>query len=93
MTSALKKTLIAQYIRRADPDEMLEVANETLPIIIRSMEPRQRAAFFEMLMRDHLPAILDGLSNADRAALLESMLPVLISEFPLQDVDLLSVFG
>ncbi len=88
MTPGWKETLINQYLRSSEPEELLERMNNLLPTVISSMPPQQRASFFQSLICEHLSQILEGVNQEERAALVRTLRPTLLKEFPLESIDL-----
>jgi Mg/Co/Ni transporter MgtE len=88
MTPGWKESLIAQYLRSTDSEELLETMNNLLPTVIDSMAPQQRAAFFQALVCEHLSQILEGVSQEERAAIVRTLRPTLLTEFPLESIKL-----
>ena len=91
--SSWKLKLARQYLSKSDPETLLALVNELLPTLITSLAPEERMAFLQSLVQTHLGALLRGVDKEKRAALLNTLLPSLMQEFPLEDLDVLKVFG
>ncbi|MEA3397052.1 MAG: hypothetical protein U9R05_06285 [Chloroflexota bacterium] len=85
--------LARQYLSKSDPETLLTLVNELLPTLITSLAPEERMAFLQSLVQTHLGSLLQGIDKEQRAALLHTLLPSLIQEFPLEDLDVLKIFG
>ena len=88
-----KLKLARQYLSKSDPEALLTLVNELLPTLITSLPAAERVAFLQSLVQTHLGTLLRGVDKEKRAALLNTLLPSLMREFPLEDLNVLKIFG
>lgn len=79
--------------RRFAPWEILDLAMEVWTHVWKRIPPEQRVDFLKSVAEKHLGAFLDDLSRADRIALMNGLLPLAAREFPLSELDFLTVFS
>ena len=91
--TSLKIRLARQFIRRLSPQEVLDLAGEAVREWVARLSMEERAAFLGRLVEENLSAALQGLGREERAALMNSLLPLVVRHFPLDDVDILGVFA
>ncbi len=53
----------------------------------------EKLAFFRCFAEEHLGTLLAGLERAERAVLMNALLPSLVREFPLADLDILGALA
>jgi len=90
---SLKTNLARQFIRRLSPQDILDLAGEAVREWMARMPVEERAAFLSRLVEENLGAALQGLGREERAALMNSLLPLVARHFPLDDVDILGAFA
>lgn len=88
-----KIPLVRQLLGRLSPQAMLDLTGKVGREWIRRLPVEERATFLGRLVEENLSAALEGLEQEERAALLNSLLPVIARHFPLEDVDILGAFG
>ncbi len=93
MSEYLKANLVQQFVQNADSAEVRAWLDRLLPIVIQKLTKEERITLVKSILRDHLSTLLRGLSASERTELLQEMLPMLLEEFSLQDIDLLTLFG
>lgn len=93
MSEYLKANLAQQFVQNADSTEVRAWLDRLLPLVIQKLTKEERIALVKSILRDHLGTLLRGLSASERTELLQEMLPMLLEEFSLQDIDLLTLFG
>jgi len=91
--SSWKLKLARQYLSKSDPETLLTLVNELLPTLITALSAAERVAFLQSLVQTHLGSLLQGIDKEQRAALLKTLLPALMREFPLKDLNVLELFG
>ena len=91
--SSWKLKLARQYLSKSDPEELLTLVNELLPTLITALPAKERVAFLQSLVQTQLSSLLQGIDKEQRAALLKTLLPSLMREFPLEDLNVLELFG
>jgi Mg/Co/Ni transporter MgtE len=92
MTPGWKTSIFTTYLRNASPEELRSTLDEVLPVVIDVLPAEERVAFFKFLVEEHLDALLQGVSRQQRATLINELLPHLAREFPLDEIDLLSLY-
>jgi len=90
---SLKIRLARQFIHRLSPQEVLDLAGEAAREWMARMPVEERAAFLGRLVEENLSVARQGLGREDRAALMNSLLPLVARHFPLDDVDILGTFA
>ncbi|MGC9399193.1 MAG: hypothetical protein ACP5HM_08650 [Anaerolineae bacterium] len=89
----LKRNLAREVVRSAEPEELRAWLDELLPVVIQQLSKEERVALVKSLLHEHLGTLLHDLNTDERTALLEDLLPLLLKEFSLQDLDLLKLFA
>lgn len=87
-----KVQMARQMIKDLRPEEVHELVRALFPVILEAFPPQERADLLLELLQNHLGDFLKGLERPDRAKLLNALFPLLAQEFPLDDLDLLSIF-
>lgn len=90
---SLKTELLRRFTRRLSPQEVLDLAGEGVQEWMGRLPVEERAAFLGRLVEENLSAALQGLGREERAALMNSLLPLIARHFPLDDVDILGAFA
>ncbi len=80
-----------QFLQHTDPEELPDLVNELLPLLLKSLAPEQRTAFLKSLITNHLAELLRGVNKDERAELMRDIMPIIVQEFPLDEIELLSV--
>jgi len=90
---SLKTKLVRQFIHRLSPQDVLDLAGEAAQEWMAHLSVEERATFLGRLVEENLSAALQGLGREERAALMNSLLPLVARHFPLADVDILGAFA
>jgi len=90
--TGLKIRLARQFIRRLSQQDVLDLAGEAGREWMARLPVEERAAFLGRLVEENLSAALEGLGREERAALMNSLLPLIARHFPLDEVDILGAF-
>jgi len=90
---SLKTQLARQFIRRLSPQDVLDLAGEAAQEWMARLPVEERAVFLSRLVEENLNAALQGLGREERAALMNSLLPLVARHFPLDEVDILGAFA
>ncbi len=90
---SLKTQLARQFIRRLSQQDVLDLAGEAAQEWMARMPVEERAAFLGRMVEENLSAALQGLGREERAALMNSLLPLIARHFPLDEVDILGAFA
>lgn len=77
---------------KINSQRQLDLLMETLIRIGQSVSGEQKIKLFRNLAENHLHAILDDMSREERIALMNSLLPLIVREFPLAELDFASAF-
>ncbi|MGC9520923.1 MAG: hypothetical protein ACP5HG_03455 [Anaerolineae bacterium] len=93
METSLKAQLARSMIQGEDPEEIVALVDAVLPAVVDVLSKSQLKAFVKHLFEEHLATLLRGMDRAERAALLQELLPIIAREFPMRDVDLNPVDG
>ena len=86
---SLKTQLARQFVHRLSQQDVLDLAGEAAQEWMARMRVEERAAFLGRLVEENLNAALQGLGREERAALMNSLLPLIARHFPLDEVDIL----
>ena len=93
MNEQLASNLIQQFVRKADAEELRGWLDRLLPIVIEKLPKEERIALVKSITQDYLSILMRDFTAAERAALMEELLPTLLKEFSLQDINILDLFG
>ncbi len=93
MTHQLTKNLVQQYVRNAEAEELRAWLDRLLPHVIEKLPKEERIALVKSITRDYLSPLMRDFTAEERAALIEELLPVLLKEFSLQDINFLNLLG
>ena len=89
---SLKTQLARQFARRLSPQDVLDLAGGAAQEWMARLPVEERAVFLSRLVEENLNAALQGLGREERAALMNSLLPLVARHFPLDEVDILGAF-
>jgi hypothetical protein len=79
--------------RNKSPQEWVGLAANVWPQVWQKVPPNERANFLTNVAARHLGTLVAGLSRQERVALMNTILPIVAREFPLSEIDFLSVFA
>lgn len=88
-----KSRLAQTFLRFLSPHDFQEVAGSATVQMVSRMKQEEKLAFFRCFVEENLGTLLAGVERADRAALMNALLPTLAREFPLTDLDILGAFS
>ena len=91
MFNNMKDKLLQQYLAETDPEELMQTLDTILPQLLARFTSQEKTDFLLNLMEKHLSTILEGLTKKERGELLTKLLPTLLEEFPLDEIDLLTL--
>jgi len=80
-------------IRVLGRDALATGVGEALAQAMAGLDGPQRVAFLQDLATQGLTPALAELDRADRSRLMNSLLPLVAQEFPLDELDILGAFG
>src|SRR5579859_3831959 len=63
-------------------DDFRRIMNDTLDHMLRVMSRRERMEFIDDIVNNAVSRMLAGLSNEEKAQLLQRMLPAVLAQFP-----------
>jgi flagellar motility protein MotE (MotC chaperone) len=89
----LKEQMLLKAVEGMSPEEVASAVKLLLPKMMESMDEEQRGEFLLTLIEEVLSTALKGMSREERARLMNKALPALLREFPMQDLDILGLFG
>lgn len=89
----LKEQMLLKAVEGMPPEEIVDALRTLLPKVMASMDEEQRGEFLLALIEEVLSTALEGMSKEERAKLMNKALPALLREFPMEDLDILGVFG
>ncbi len=89
----LKEQMLLKAVEGMPPEEIVDALKTLLPRVMASMDEEQRGEFLLALIEEVLSTALEGMSKKERAKLMNKALPALLREFPMEDLDILGVFG
>lgn len=89
----MKEQMLLKAVEGMPPEEIVDALKTLLPKVMASMDEEQRGEFLLALIEEVLSTALEGMSKEERAKLMNKALPALLREFPMEDLDILGVFG
>ncbi len=75
------------------PKDLMEIARDASGPMMAKLNEEERMAFIKNFVEENLDKMLKGLGREDRAQLMNALLPRILEEFPLADLDILSTFS
>ncbi len=75
------------------PKDLMEIARDASGPMMAKLNEEERMAFIENFVEENLDKMLKGLGREDRVQLMNALLPRILEEFPLMDLDILSTFS
>jgi len=75
------------------PKDLMEIARDVSGPMMAKLNEEERMAFIENFVEENLDKMLKGLRREDRVQLMNALLPRILEEFPLMDLDILSTFS
>ena len=88
-----KHSLAHLLARRLAPNDLVAVASEALPSVMERVPSKERVAFLLDMIAASVDPLLRNPGRAERAELMNALLPLVAREFPLTDLDLLTAFS
>jgi len=85
--------VVNRMTRIMGPERALRVAGEFSVSFVRSFPPEERVKMLHCLAKEHLGEWLEGMSEEEKAKLMNSLLPLVAKEFPLAEIDILGAFS
>ncbi|MCK4786879.1 MAG: hypothetical protein KAV87_24190 [Desulfobacteraceae bacterium] len=90
LTPNAKQRLLRWLALRMAPQDLANMVGDFLPSILEGMSRAARIDFLRHLAETALPPTMAALDREARATLMNALLPLLVREFPLSDLDLLN---
>ncbi len=92
-TDSLTVMMARRFIKKASPEEMMSIVDTFMPIIVDALSQEQLERLLKLLFQKHLGPLLQGFDEAERARLLNELLPTIAREFPLHRIDFTQFFS
>jgi len=73
--------------------KLVEFFVKAWPQVWEQIPREERVAFLKSIAADHLSTFLVDMTREERASLMNGLLPIIAREFPLADLDILTVFS
>jgi len=86
-------SLARLLIKQASPDVLLRLAQTLSDALAEKSAPSDRVVLVRRFLEENLPKWLEGMSQEEKASLMNSLLPLMVKEFPLSELDILGVFA
>ena len=80
-------------INRADGGVLLGMAGAFSDALVERFTPSERVILVRRFLEENLPKWLEGMSREEKVSLMNSLLPLMVREFPLGELDILGVFA
>jgi hypothetical protein len=74
------------------PEKLVDLIVKVWPQVQESIPRKKRVDFLKSVAEKHLATFLADLSREERASLMNSLLPLVVREFPVADLDFLTAF-
>jgi len=87
---ALVASALRRVISTMDPADLEGLLDHALEHILQSLDKEERMAFAQRVVENSVTRLLVDMDRAERAKLMNDLLPRLLREFPLGDLD---IFG
>jgi len=78
--------------KKLAPQHLLDLVMEVWPHVWERVPSERRVEFLKNIIESLSEITLEGLSREDRAALMNGLLPLVVREFPLNELDILTIF-
>ena len=75
------------------PKDLIEIARDASGPMMAKLDKEEKMAFIQNFVEENLDKMLEGLGREDRAQLMNALLPRILEEFPLADLDILGAFS
>ena len=75
------------------PKDLMEIARDVSGPMMAKLDKEEKMAFIKNLVEENLDEMLEGLGREDRVQLMNALLPRILKEFPLADLDILGMFS
>ncbi len=83
----LFKVVASEVIATLTVDDLKDIMNDTVATVLERMDPQERMAFSLDIVSRSFEQMLDGLDQEERKQLLQQLLPNILGELPLHDLD------
>lgn len=84
--------VIKNVVGKISSQKQLDLLMGTLVRVGKGLSGEQRIRLFRNLAENHLHDILGDMSHEERVSLMNSLLPLIVREFPLDELDFASAF-
>lgn len=85
--------LSRMFVQKLSPQQLVDLAMDIWPHVWVRVPTEQRVTFLKNILEQHTGSVLGGLNREDRIALMNGLLPLAAREFPLSELDFLTVFA
>lgn len=75
------------------PKDLMEIACDASGPMMARLNKEEKIAFIRNFVEENLDKMLEGLGREERAQLMNALLPRILKEFPLADLDILGMFS
>ena len=75
------------------PKDLMEIAHDALGPMMARLDKEEKITFIQNFVEENLDKMLEGLEREERAQLMNALLPRILEEFPLEDLDILGMFS
>ena len=75
------------------PKDLMEIAHDASGPMMAKLDKGEKMAFIQNFVEENLDKMLEGLGREERAQLMNALLPRILKEFPLADLDILGTFS
>ncbi len=84
---SLFKNVANELIQQLTPEDLKEIMNSTIVSVLGQMTPEQRLAFSKDIVNNAFVQMLSGFSDEQRLDLLRTLLPTILSEMRISQMD------
>ncbi len=75
------------------PKDLMEIVRGVSGPMMAKLDKEEKMAFIQNFVEENLDKMLEGLGREERAQLMNALLPRILEEFPLADLDILGAFS
>lgn len=86
-------TLARLLMKRASSDALLRLAQTLSNALTEKFTPAERVTLVRQFLEENMPKWLEGMTREEKASLMNSLLPLMAREFPLNELDILGAFA
>jgi len=75
------------------PKDLMKIARDASGPMMAKLDKEEKMTFIKTFVEENLDKMLEGLGREDKAQLMNALLPRILKEFPLADLDILGGFS